>query len=72
LRALQQSRLFDSNAVRLAERIRILNQELADLALYQSHDRTPEEVSKRATCREYEIHWQTLEKILIHIHTEEY
>ena len=24
------------------------------------------ELSKRAACREYEIHWQTLEKILSH------
>jgi len=25
------------------------------------------ELSKRAACREYEIHWQTLEKILSHV-----
>ncbi len=45
--ALQQSRQFDSRVVQLVGRIRLLNQEMADLALLQSQQRTATQLAQQ-------------------------
>ncbi|MEZ6152099.1 MAG: CHAT domain-containing tetratricopeptide repeat protein [Pirellulaceae bacterium] len=47
LRKLQRSRLYDSNVVRLAGRVRLLNQELADLALLPTQQQTLQEIRQQ-------------------------
>lgn len=44
LRRLQSSRLYDSDVVRLAGRVRLLNQELADVALLATQKQTLQEI----------------------------
>lgn len=46
VRAMRQQSLHDSEAVRLAERLRLLNQELADLALLRREAMFPAELEK--------------------------
>lgn len=47
LRSLRRSRLYDSNIVRLAGRVGLLNQQMADLALLSTDKRTPEEIRQQ-------------------------
>ncbi len=47
LRGIQQSRLYDSNVVRLARRVRLLNQEMADLALLPTEKNTLQEIRRQ-------------------------
>ncbi len=47
--ALQQSRQFDSRVVQLVSRIRLLNQEMADLALLQSQQSSAAQLAQKRT-----------------------
>lgn len=47
LRRLQRSQSYDSNVVRLAGRVRLLNQELADLALLPTQTQTLQEIRQQ-------------------------
>jgi TolA-binding protein len=47
LRRLQQSRMYDSKVVRLAGRVRLLNQELADLALLPTEKKSLQEIRRQ-------------------------
>lgn len=55
LRKLQRSRLYDSNVVRLAGRVRLLNQELADLALLPTQQQTLQEIRQQQASLAREI-----------------
>lgn len=46
-RAMRQQSLHDSEAVRVAERLRLLNQELADLALLRPEAMSPDELARK-------------------------
>jgi CHAT domain-containing protein len=46
-RSLQKSRLYDSESVQMAERIRVLRQELADLTLLSTEDQTAEQINSQ-------------------------
>ncbi|MCA9183562.1 MAG: CHAT domain-containing protein, partial [Planctomycetales bacterium] len=55
LRRLQRSRLYDSNVVRLAGRVRLLNQELADLALLPTQKQTLQDIRQQQASLAREI-----------------
>jgi CHAT domain-containing protein len=55
LRSLQQSRLYDSNVVRLAGRVGLLNQQMADLALLSTDKQTLSEIRQQQASLAREI-----------------